>query len=215
MLKDDLIMGIRNPYPLRMNQWHVKYRNEARLCFYEINTSPIETTTRCFTESKRLEDIITKNDFLCLTPIVTYKLAFKKDNLLIAANVLERTDHGIGFEDKFKYKSWRDWLGKSSWVNVWFNGLNVHGIAKYGKSMADHKYGYVFKDRSLLGSLEQICVLETTAGLSTLVGLWTAGLAEQIFFDKNGRPVALAVSDEENTIGGQGWMVDTVNREVF
>lgn len=163
--------------------------------------------------------VIANNDSYCFE---TYKSASKsihqgfylyKDNvifdlkslnLMITYRVFMQTKNGTGFSHK-NYDSWKQWYDQSTWNSIYGS------IYNYGTRMAlyDGPFGFYFNDGSfVVGIISrdiQYGITDNWVGSRSRSWGTASDYAGQIYFDKNGRPVALAITDTFHGDMGSGW----------
>lgn len=139
---------------------------------------------------------------------VLIKRDLKNLNLLVAKLAFLRAKNGSGLYRK-NWGSWKDWYKSSGWKHLFGFGIFGYGLdGAEGNDIYD-SYGLIFNDGSFAVGVTGKDINENTSSdnFTKLVGSnWTfpkhAGL---IFFDKNGRPVAIAITNEFTGGFGSGW----------
>ncbi|CAG9581981.1 unnamed protein product [Danaus chrysippus] len=181
-------------YPFNRSQWI--YENNK----YRINKNNHDHETR-------VSDDVTLvgSDPYCLKPLELIKMSMHQENLIIVSEVLDRAIKHKGFYSK-DYGSWKDWYADSSWAFGIFND----GLSMAGQGWVYDPYGYKFNDNSFV-----VGILGTDArGKSdNWVNLAhdfrdtkdKKQYAGQVFFDKNGRPVAIVITSIAWAQVGSGW----------
>ncbi|XP_076677304.1 uncharacterized protein LOC143373705 [Andrena cerasifolii] len=127
-------------------------------------------------------------------------------NVVIVGKAFERATK---FYSK-NYDSWKDWYNSLSWYEGF---LRQPGIVILGRAMARgnifwNPHGYKFSDGSFVVGIIGDDVKYGNDNWKALKGDdWETGdtYAGQIFFDKNGRPVAIAISNKLAGNFGSGW----------
>ncbi len=129
-------------------------------------------------------------------------------NLLVAKLAFLRAKNGGGSHRK-NSGSWKAWYKASVWKH--FLGYGLYG---YGKEQAQgndiyNPYALIFNDGSFSIGVVGKDIRESTRSdnFTKLAGTnWhTIRYAGQMFFDRNGRPVALVITDPLTGGFGSGW----------
>lgn len=126
-------------------------------------------------------------------PLTQYEL--KKLNLIIAEKVFERAKNGAGFSTR-NYASWKNWYNDSKWSS------GITGIYQYGIRLSEYfyfsrPYGLVFNDGSFAVGIIGSDVKYGADNWTILDGSnWgdKDKYSGEMFFDKNGRPVAITIT---------------------
>ncbi|OWR45007.1 Aip56 [Danaus plexippus plexippus] len=182
------------PYPFDRSQWI--YENNR----YRINTNPHNRKRR------EAEDVpLIDDDPYCLKPLELIKMSMHEENLIIVSEVLDRAIKHKGFYSK-NYGSWK--IGTLILPGEF--GIYADGISMAGQGWVYDPYGYKFNDNSFA-----VGILGTDArgksdnwvnlshDFTTTEG--TRDYAGQVFFDKNGRPVAIVITSRQWADVGSGW----------
>ncbi|KOB68847.1 Apoptosis inducing protein [Operophtera brumata] len=198
-LLSEISRGRHSPYSYSPDQW--EYNSWTRK--YNIKTTSNNRRKR-LVENVVVETV--EEDPNCLIPIETVKISIENYNLMIVAKVLERAKKNKGFYDKSSHSSWKDWYADSQWQF----GIYGDGISMSGEGWIYKAYGYKFADNSFA-----VGILGTDAknGKDNWVNMKhdftdSAGIrdyAGQVFFDKNGRPVAIVITSNAWGQAGSGW----------
>ncbi|QBY44314.1 M85 family metallopeptidase [Arsenophonus nasoniae] len=130
----------------------------------------------------------------------------KKYNLIIAELAVSRVENGSGFYNK-KYKSWKEWYHSSAWKTILGTGIYDYGLSEIGKNASSKPYGFIFEDGSF-----SVGVTSDDAKKYGYNDTWTNYFkddketiyAGQMFFDKNGRPIALTITNKISGYLGKG-----------
>ncbi|AQS39806.1 NFkB-p65-degrading zinc protease [Shewanella psychrophila] len=133
---------------------------------------------------------------------------FKNLNLLVAKSAFLRAKNGDGFYSK-NWDSWKAWYKASSWKHLLGYGLYGYGLEQAKGNDFYNPYGLFFNDGSFSVGVIGTDVKKSTKNdnFTTLAGTnWhTIQYAGQMFFDKNGRPIALVMTDMITGAVGSGW----------
>ncbi|ACJ10171.1 hypothetical protein BJP44_07350 [Candidatus Williamhamiltonella defendens] len=140
------------------------------------------------------------------TPLYEWEL--KALNLTIVEKVFNRAKNGGGFYKK-NYPSWKDWYHKSYWKTAFGYGIYDYGLEEAKGNSIYRPYGIEFNDGSFSIGFTGDDVKYGDDNWKTLSGsnwgISTERYAGQIFFDKNGRPVAIVSTDPLTGAFGSGW----------
>ncbi|EDP59872.1 hypothetical protein AND4_00648 [Vibrio sp. AND4] len=132
----------------------------------------------------------------------------KNLNLLVAELAFMRAKNKGGFYSK-KSKSWKHWYKDSAWKHLFGYGIYGYGLEEANGNSIYDPYGLTFNDGSFsIGVVGQDVNKNTISdNFTRLAGTnWhTIKYAGQMFFDKNGRPVVLVITDALTGGFGSGW----------
>ena len=132
----------------------------------------------------------------------------KNLNLLVAKLAFLRAKNNGGFYRK-NWESWKHWYKDSGWKNVFGFGIYGYGLDEAEGNDIYSPYGLTFNDGSFSIGVVGQDVKESTKSdnFTKLSGTnWhTIKYAGQMFFDMNGRPVALVITDVVTGGFGSGW----------
>lgn len=132
----------------------------------------------------------------------------KNLNLLVAKLAFLRAKNGDGFYSK-NWDSWKEWYKASGWKHVFGFGVYGYGLDEAEGNDIYNPYGLTFNDGSFSIGVIGNDVKESTSSdnFTKLAGTnWTTiKYAGQMFFDRNGRPVALVITDPITGGFGSGW----------
>ncbi|KOB51764.1 Apoptosis inducing protein, partial [Operophtera brumata] len=141
----------------------------------------IKTTLNNRRKRDVLVDAVDKDPY-CLIPIETIKIRIENYNLMIVAKVLERAKKNNGLYNISSYNSCKDWYAGSHWE---FDNSFAVGIL--GTDAKNGKDNWV----NLIHDFTK------TDGVKDYAG--------QVYFDKNGRPVAIVITSNALGQAGSGW----------
>lgn len=129
-------------------------------------------------------------------------------NLSVAKLAFLRAKNGGGFYNK-NWASWKSWYKASAWKHLLGFGLYGYGQEQAQGNDIYNPYGIRFNDGSFSIGVVGGDINNSTRSdnFTTLAGTnWhTIRYAGQMFFDLNGRPVALVITDPLTGGLGSGW----------
>ena len=131
----------------------------------------------------------------------------KNLNLRVAERAFSRAKNGGGFYHK-NWDSWKAWYKGSGWKHLLGYGLYGYGFEQAKGNDFYNPYGLYFNDGSYsIGVVGQDVNDRTKSDNFVVAGSnWhTIQFAGQMFFDSNGRPVALVMTDIVTGAFGSGW----------
>ncbi|WP_325893475.1 M85 family metallopeptidase [Grimontia sp. NTOU-MAR1] len=132
----------------------------------------------------------------------------KNLNLLVAKLAFLRAKNKGGFYSK-NWESWKHWYKDSGWKHLFGYGIYGYGLEEAEGNDLYNPYGLTFNDGSFSIGVVGQDVKESTSSdnFTKLSGTnWhTIKYAGQMFFDRNGRPVALVITDALTGGFGSGW----------
>lgn len=131
----------------------------------------------------------------------------EKYGLVIAEKAVNRVEHGSGFYKK-KYKSWKEWYQSLAWKHVFGYGIHGYGQAEAEGYFIYSPYGEIFEDGSFAVGITGTDIKKWghNDNWTNLAGEnWSSASAGQMYFDKNGRPVAIVMTNPITGFFGAGW----------
>ncbi|HGJ5879333.1 MAG TPA: M85 family metallopeptidase [Arsenophonus nasoniae] len=140
-------------------------------------------------------------------PLTQFHL--EKYNLVIAAMAVNRAEQGSGFY-KEECESWKEWYKSKEWRKYLFGkGIFEHGKYEAKGSLIYGPYGLLFDDGSFAVGVKGKDIEEYgyNDNWTTLSGKnwYPLEYAGQIYFDKNGRPIAIVMTNPSIGLLGGGW----------
>lgn len=150
-----------------------------------------------------------------VSPSITFEggqLLIQRDlknlNLLVAKLAFLRAKNKGGFYSK-NWNSWKHWYKDSAWKHLFGYGIYGYGLEEAEGNDIYNPYGLTFNDGSFsIGVVGQDVNKSTSSdNFTKLSGTnWhTIKYAGQMFFDRNGRPVALVITNAFTGGFGSGW----------
>ncbi|AUI88695.1 hypothetical protein BS333_20635 [Vibrio azureus] len=169
--------------------------------------SASQSVGRCSIDNAlRVQPVTEDIRFAAGYPLI--KRDFKNLNLLVAKQAFLRAKNSGGFYAK-NWSSWKAWYQASAWKHAFGYGLYGYGLEQAMGNDLYNPYGLVFNDGSFSVGVVGKDVTSSTKSdnFTTLAGTnWhTIKYAGQMFFDRNGRPVALVITDMMTGVVGSGW----------
>lgn len=195
------------PYDFQWNQWVVTTYNGRDT--YHINVGRKRRSVSAMIKLRRFERSLAQlDDPFCLRPLEALKLHLQDKNLVIAAAVVERVRKGSGFRHS-NYASWKEYYANSCWSGLWHTGIYWNGRFKAGKG-SYQAFGQVYNDGSFaVGVTGKDTKIGNDNWVTEMGGDWDVenknGYYGEMYFDKNGRPVALAITSNLYAGLGSGW----------
>ncbi|XP_034247031.1 uncharacterized protein LOC117648579 [Thrips palmi] len=195
---DRLLNYQRRVYHYNREQWRAVDRKWTAIC---PPTSHFRRERREIGATFATKNKSSIPDSCCFVPVKLWDL--KSRNLAIAKMVFERAKNSGGFTEK-DYASWKEWYHNSPWISNFSWGIFGDGVKMAGFGLLKKvwgSFGYVFRDGSVSVGIVGRDTLHGDDNWKTIKGSdWlldkdeSEGYAGQMFFDRNGRPVAIVIT---------------------